>query len=157
MDIPNSLKVFEKRLNDLMSTPNKKKIFSTELISERTEKIVQLIKNYVIPNNSTDIIDFMILAVTNITPTVYNDFNGNDADAKAICEAWISKYEQAHQKAIMIMGNNQDIDRIQNLYDSKIAMIKKERKKGNFLIWGMIGGMFLFVIIMFALMFFGSK
>lgn len=154
VDTPESVKDFEKRIYELMRMPSPKKKFSIgaqTFITDKTNSVVQLIRNFAIPNNQTDIMDFMILAVSNIDPSVYNFFKGSVADrdnSKAINEAWIAKYEQAMQKALMILGSNENIERVEKLFNEKKSQIQKEKIKGVVYYIALIFSPFIFIGLM---------
>lgn len=79
-----------------------------------------LIRNFPIPNTKEDIIEFMILASSNLF----------GEDNKNIFEAWIAKFDQCYQKALLLFRNGSDFAVIQQIYNDcqeKID-IEKERK-----------------------------
>lgn len=57
--------------------------------AKNSEEKASMRRNYPIPNSKEDIVEFMILASSNIS---------GEAD-KNIFEAWVAKFEQAYQKA----------------------------------------------------------
>ena len=76
-----------------------------------------IIRNFPIPNTYEDIVEFMILASSNVSgeheTTVFN--------------AWIAKIEQCYQKAKISFENKPGFDRIQSIYDQSNKTIVKER------------------------------
>lgn len=77
----------------------------------------ELISNFYIPNTKEDIIDFFILATSNI-------------DAGSPClEAWYSKLDQAYQKAQLLLGNSQEFEHMNDIYHRT----KKKRKTKAFI------------------------
>ena len=104
--------------------------FAVKLASaeSRQEKIA-IIRNFPIPNTKEDILEFMILASTNIGDNLEKD----------ISAAWQSKTEQAYQKAQIIFQDEKEFSRIQNIYSqvcvklTKQNKIEKVQKAGNVL------------------------
>ncbi len=73
------------------------------------EKRVNLIRTFPIPNTREDILEFMILASTNIE----NSFRGG------ISEAWAVKFEQAYEKSIVLFGEQPEFFRLHTLCTKK--------------------------------------
>ena len=102
--------------------------FAVKLVSAGTdqEKAV-IIRNFPIPNTKEDILEFMILASTNI----------GDNFEKDISNAWQVKTEQAYQKAQIIFTDEKEFLRIQNIYSqvsTKLSVqkkIEKAKRAGN--------------------------
>ena len=93
--------------------------FAVKLASaeSRQEKIA-IIRNFPIPNTKEDILEFMILASTNIGDNLEKD----------ISAAWQSKTEQAYQKAQIIFQDEKEFSRIQNIYLQVCAKLTKQKK-----------------------------
>ena len=100
--------------------------FSTE-----DEQKINLIRNFSIPNTKEDILEFMILASSNIDIKLYGTENHADktGSQRAISDAWISKFEQAYQKANFSFSDHPIFYKIQTIYSEKINAIEKEKKK----------------------------
>lgn len=75
-------------------------------VSNTDEEIVGLIKNFSIPNNKEDIMEFIILASSNIDMKVYGvnsqQYQTLNPAQREVSDAWLAKYEQAYQKAQLI-------------------------------------------------------
>lgn len=93
--------------------------FAVKLASaeSRQEKIA-IIRNFLIPNTKEDILEFMILASTNIGDNLEKD----------ISAAWQSKTEQAYQKAQIIFQDEKEFSRIQNIYSQVCVKLTKQNK-----------------------------
>lgn len=93
--------------------------FAVKLASaeSRQEKIA-IIRNFPIPNTKEDILEFMILASTNIGDNLEKD----------ISAAWQSKTEQAYQKAKIIFQDEKEFSRIQNIYSQVCVKLTKQKK-----------------------------
>ena len=99
--------------------------FGEASLSPVDEKKISIIKNFPIPNTKEDIREFMILAATNLDPTLYS--TTSKMTKKALTAAWRMKMEQAYQKAKLSFGASSDFDGVQKIYNEKI--VKSKRKK----------------------------
>lgn len=106
--------------------------FSTPIdINGTDEKKISLIKSFSVPNTKEDMLEFMILATSNVDTRLYDSMssssNSKDED---INNAWRSKIKQVYEKARRSYGNEKDFQQIQNLYEACNSDIKKMKKKG---------------------------
>lgn len=93
--------------------------FTSALLAEDSkEKKVALIRNFPIPNTKEDIVEFMLLASTNII---------GEQD-KQIFDAWIVKLDQSFQKAKLVIKNKEDLQNIQEIYEQTQRKIKIEKR-----------------------------
>lgn len=87
------------------------------------EECAKLIRNFPIPNNKEDILEFMILAGSNIS----------GEKSREVFEAWRVKFEQSYQKAKLTFENDKIFSKIQKIYDDTNQKIEKEKKVHNVL------------------------
>lgn len=87
--------------------------------AQTTEQKDRMIRNFPIPNTKEDIIEFMILASSNIL----------GEDERDIYEAWLAKFEQAYQKALILFAGDPDIVRIQQIYSNCQINIDTEKRR----------------------------
>ena len=78
-----------------------------------------MIRNFPIPNTKEDIVEFMLLASSNMVGDESQD----------IFEAWVAKIEQCYKKALLSFKNDNDIRSIQQIYDECQTLIVNEREK----------------------------
>lgn len=92
---------------------------------------IDLIRTYIIPNTREDIIEFAIYASSNINAQVYA---GGIRDNPQIefTEAWITKFEQAYQKAKLILAGDTYLQELEAIQSKKTEEIKKAKKEGQF-------------------------
>lgn len=119
---------------------------SVESLNAKVQKQVQLIQNYAIPNTYEDLWEFLILSSSNIT-----DSTNESSEQNALSKAWKSKFSQAYNKAKLVIDNPKDIERIENLYASKINEISTERK--HHFISGVSKNLSLVISIMASIIF----
>ncbi len=95
-------------------------------------KKIDTIITFPIPNDREEIYEFLIMAVSNINPSAFSltyktmyDYNLD----KKRCTAWISKYQQASQKAALLYGDSDPaLKRADKLFEDKMSQIKKNKK-----------------------------
>ena len=78
---------------------------------------INLIKNYAVPNTKEDLIEFILLSVTNI----------DSCDSVKESKAWILKLEQLYQKFTMTISSGPDYDRISTVYNETKQKIHKKK------------------------------
>ncbi len=78
-----------------------------------------LIRNFPIPNSKEDIMEFMIMASSNI----------KGEDDQDIYEAWLAKFDQAYQKALLLFKTEEDLSRIQSIHESWLETIEAEKQR----------------------------
>lgn len=88
---------------------------------EKQTQKANLILNYPLPNTKEDIMEFMILASSNIDTQYEID--------DAVTMAWISKLDQIIQKAAISLQNDGDFALVAEIYINKQREIKKCLKK----------------------------
>lgn len=126
--------------------------------SEIDQQKVNLIRSFVIPNTKEDILEFAVLAASNVDTSAYDDlyssvFSTRNARRREVSEAWLAKLDQAYQKAKLVFVGDPRISEIQSLHDTTHKAAK--RAKGR--VWKILGTTFgavfavLFLIIVIAL------
>lgn len=95
------------------------KEFSDKLIaSETTEQRINLIKSFPIPNTKEDIMEYMMLASSNIG---YSE-GMNDLEGQSDYEnAWFTKFIQGYQKAKLVFEYDKDFAKIKTMYENTMA------------------------------------
>ena len=125
-------------------------------INDTDQKIANLIANYPVPNNKEDVMEFLIMAVSNIDEEAYDkSFNGygiNSSGKQAITAAWNSKYNQMYQKARLLFPEEKQLDEINKMYEAKQKKISKVRSMPFMMMGILMGSLLVITMIMFALM-----
>jgi hypothetical protein len=101
--------------------------------------------------------EFVILASSNIDLKVYG-INGQryqmtNPAQREISDAWLSKFEQAYQKAQLMFGGSQEFMNIHLLFEKKSKEISKKKRETPLLVIGTVGGSLLFVALIWLLVF----
>ena len=105
--------------------------------SKADKKILSLVKSFPIPNTVEDITEFMLLADTNIDPslskkTLVNRINSvnnskfltSSSIATTISNAWVAKMEQAYKKAKLSFADDPLFPKIEKIYKNKMKELK---------------------------------
>ena len=122
--------------NQLMALESKRKgvslgqVFGVAANPIDTQKLA-LIQSFPIPNTVDDIQEFIMLAIANIDTKLSkhsimgffsNNTNTVDGDiAKKISDAWVSKMQQAYQKALAAFPDDSAFQRIKKMYTDKMS------------------------------------
>ena len=96
---------------------------------QKDEEKASLIINFSVPNSKEDIMEFMILAASNIDVK-----KGLD---DVVTKAWISKLDQVYQRAEITLSGHPDFVQIKGIYDRKKKELKNKKLKG---VLGWVGG-----------------
>jgi hypothetical protein len=133
----NSVHIFSEQLMVIERT-RKKPGFGTVFgatIDPADQKKLSLIRSFPIPNSVDDIYEFMFLAIANIDvalskSTIMNryqnsaKFESNLTMPRTISDAWVSKMQQAYQKAQMSFPNDPAFLNIKQFYLDKMNELK---------------------------------
>ena len=107
----------------------------------KRQQKANLIINFSVPNTREDILEFMILASSNIDVK-----KGIDDE---VTKAWISKLDQVYEKARLMLGNSPSFSQIKYIYDRKKAQIKNRKFKGLATACFIVGGYILLMSFLF--------
>lgn len=149
-----SVKQFAQKLEEIENHREyeKPKLFKTayalERIPKADEQKISLIKSFSVPNTIEDILEFMILASTNIDLSVYAKRDRTyDKARKAVADAWYSKLEQVYIKAKNSFGNEESFQKVEEIYTDCKNRIQKQ-KKTRMIKWCLIIGWIPIVIVL---------
>lgn len=96
---------------------------------QKSQEKANVIINYSVPNTKEDILEFMLLAASNIDTKHRMD--------DVVTKAWIAKLDQVYQKAVISMGTHPGFEQIRNIYEKKHSQIKNKKLLG---VLGWVGG-----------------
>lgn len=94
-----------------------------EKANSEEQQYSDLIRSFPIPNNKEDILEFMILASSNIV----------GQSNKSVFDAWKSKFEHCYQKAVIMFENEKEFNQIDKIYKETNNKIKIQENKYTFL------------------------
>lgn len=103
---------------------------ANEQISKTDEQKISLIKNFSVPNTTEDMLEFMILATSNINVDIYNSSKCLPKGEAALSNAWAAKIEQVYEKGRISHGDEDTFQQIQLLYDKFNLRAKESKRKG---------------------------
>lgn len=113
-----------------------------QLNASKTDvSIANVIKVFPVPNTIEEILEFVMLASSNIDSSVLVNriaraTKGSPSEVagqNAISEAWLSKMNQMYKKASMSFASSPKFQEVKIIYDEKIDEIKKTKKRALFL------------------------
>lgn len=101
-------------------------------VSKTDEQKISLIKSFSVPSSKEDMLEFMILAVSNMNMSAYDSFSSGSLSKgeKEINAAWFAKVQQVYEKAKRSHSADSTLAEIQTLYDKCNEKIKSAKKKG---------------------------
>lgn len=129
--------VFGKDFDETNEAEEAQERFDEQKAQEKANVII----NFSVPNTKEDILEFMILAASNI------DIKRGVDDE--VSKAWISKLEQVYQRAQLIMGNTPDFAIIRNIFEQKRSELKSRKFKGLAIAAFIVGGYMLLMAFIF--------
>lgn len=101
-------------------------------VSKTDKQKISLIRSFAIPNTKEDILEFMILATSNINMRIYDSTNADISKSdKEVNAAWFSKVEQVYEKAKRTYSADSVFQEIKMLYDNCNENIKASKKKST--------------------------
>lgn len=120
-------------------------ILANGQLSKIDEQKITLIKSFPIPNAKEDILEFAVLALSNINPDAFDTANGGDFREAAISSAWLSKFEQAYQKGLLLFGEIPELRDMHLLCNKKKKLISKKKNR----VWALMAAVFGCVALIF--------
>ena len=147
VETSSAVKEFEKRLREIENNRKPSTSFSNfskAIGAGRTdyadEQIINLIRNFSVPNTKDDLYEFLMLAVSNINTSLLSANNSQDVGlngvyelnvAKAKNDAWIAKMEQVYQKAELMFSDKPDFQKIKFVHDQTMDSVEEEKRRKN--------------------------
>lgn len=122
----------------------------TAQINIADQRKASCIQAFPIPNSKEDIIEFMVLAASNIHPwtiVLNNNTNGKDHGILLVAQAWYAKFEQAYQKARLSLSNDSQFSIIEDIYTKKTKEIRSKRLIRVWIVIGCIIALILLIVI----------
>lgn len=114
-------------------------------VSKADELKLALIRNYPIPNNLNDIIEFSLLAFQNIdveqskqtfakttSRTINSLIGARSTSVEAtISDAWVSKAEECYNQAYLFFSDDPQFEKLKQIYYDKMHSLKKNHNSFN--------------------------
>ena len=146
-----SIKKFVAKLEQIEGDRTESMEDEEQLCKTDLQKI-NLIRSFSVPNTKEDLIEFFILAASNVN----ENYGTLSASQEALSHAWEAKYEQVYQKAIICLGDTPEIKEIKKIYNEKRKNLNKKNKsisrfqktKGYFLYGFMIAYVMICLVIL---------
>ena len=144
----NKIQELERKLEEIESQRGDSEVSGRKVFEQK----INLVRNFAIPNTKEDILEFLILALSNIDMRAY----GVDSDLLSKTEenlslAWLAKAEQAFQKASLLFKKEPEFEEIKKMYNQKMKEIKGTKTKTIlFFVLTIVGPLLLILGIVFA-------
>lgn len=121
------------------------------------DKKVDLIRTFVIPNTKEDILEFAILASSNVDTAAYSRDTvvvSGGVSQQEVSDAWMAKFEQAYQKATILLNGEPELKKIEALYEKKKKSLNtaKATSVGGKVVKGIFGNEFVKIMLPFVLL-----
>ena len=130
----NSVKELSEKIQKIEATKPRGKGIKSRLVREEIDKeITNLVTSFPIPNSKEDIMEFMILASSNID----------------VSKAWLPKVDQAYVKAKSILGSDSEMLQIEKLYKTCKKKIRWKKSEDLRWLFGVILGLVIIISIPF--------
>lgn len=132
---------------------SKQRLGKEEEISSIDKSIANVIRTFAVPNTKEDILEFMMLAASNIEMELLEDNPNATVDVKSrklVSDAWVIKFEQTYQKAKMALGKSPDFIEIKEYYEKKEKEIHRSKTKRKRLLFWLILIYAVFLIALFV-------
>ena len=100
------------------------------VISKTDEQKISLIRSFSIPNSKEDLLEFMILATSNINYRAYASSDSLSRSEQALDDAWAAKIKQTYEKAKLLYKEDDFFQKIEALYLRYEKNLNKSKKKG---------------------------
>lgn len=149
----NAVKEFSLKLESIEANREyeKKGLFTpVHHISKADEQKISLIKSFSVPNTKEDMLEFMILASSNINLRVFDSTQVVTESQKALNDAWLSKVEQVYEKAKLSYAGDQLFDEIERYYIQCKTRIQKSKSKARMKWILLLGWLPVAFLIIFA-------
>lgn len=142
-ELASKLEAMEQQQEPRKRRTIKDELLRTNNLSKTDEQKISLIRSFVIPNTKEDILEFIILASSNINVELYGESNLTPENEvlKAVSDAWIAKFEQAYRKAQFSFSETPTFTQIKEVYINKTNEINKQKKKKTLVPLLALGGL----------------
>lgn len=137
-------------------------MFSFGKVGKTASRKASLITTFSVPNTKADLTEFLIMALENFDPGIsskglmLSGFSraGSSAtevkEEKAVQKAWLVKIEQLYKKAKLSFGKDKSFSQIQELYDEKMNLYKKYKKRNFIIVISIVAGIIIFYAVLFG-------
>lgn len=155
-----SLSELSARLQEIQSssTRNAPAAFISNIVrrfSGAEDESAALIAAFPIPNTKEDLIEFIIASASNVNPDAFNGLKQDalSSSERAVSRAWLTKLEQAYQKASIILGDDGDFIAVKPLYSKTIRKVTWAKRAEFVLVLGIMGFVVIMILILIIMSF----
>ncbi len=106
--------------------------FSKKITNCNDEKqIINLIRTFPIPNSKEDLFEFLLIAKSNIKYFDKNNDGKISEEEQELLNAWFTKINQCHNKAVLLFKNPSDVELFENTVKEINSTIKEVENLKN--------------------------
>lgn len=132
--VSTAVDIFSEKLRDEEAKPYAPpKGLKPGMVAYEMQKIqgkINLIRSFPIPNTKEDLLEFAIMAASNIETDYWNMTDSE----KALSDAWKAKFEQAYRKAMICFKDDDDLLRLEEIFIEKNTSKKRGMRKNSLLL-----------------------
>ena len=128
-----------------------------QIVSKTDEQKIELIKNFSVPNSKEDMLEFMILAISNIKITAYDYFHSSTKAERDLNAAWLSKATQIYEKARIVYSTEDIFQKIEEIYIRCKNDIRKSKRNAILKSFLVYGGPVVLILLIVGSVFLGIK
>jgi len=166
------VKIFSEKLEKIESEAGErggdnifKNMYSIGKVGKTASRKASLISTFAVPNTKSDLTEFLIMALENFEPSIaakglltagFSRIGSSPSEIKeekAVQKAWFTKIEQLYKKAKISFGKDKSFSQIQDLYDEKMNLYKKYKKRNFIIILSIAAAVVIFYIVLFGFAF----
>lgn len=98
--------------------------------ADTDDQAASLIRAFPIPNTKEDLLEFIIASASNINADAFSEWKKGELSSTevAMSNAWLSKLEQAYEKASIALADDPSFSRIQEVYNKKMKKVSSARR-----------------------------
>ncbi len=161
--VSNAIKEFSNQLkqieNEIDQQHNSNAPIQPKRIKLFYDKKIELIRNFSVPNTKEDVLEFLILASSNINYSVMGAKDWMDSGMQPeeysaklqLSEAWVAKFQQVYDKASISLGDDFSYKKIQSIYHNTINKLEESKKTKKRIKFDGLAGLGIMLVVLVIL------
>jgi len=149
---PSAVREFARKLEEIESHRKEKGVASSVMdalgivhLDSADEQKISLIRSFSVPNTKEDVLEFLILASSNINETIYKgDMKSSE---RSVSDAWMAKAQQVYYKAQMTFADDPEFSAIKDVYEKKMKAVNWNKTYMLRVVIGMIALMVAMILL----------
>ncbi|MGN0740437.1 MAG: zinc ribbon domain-containing protein [Treponema sp.] len=164
-----AIKIFSEKLEKIESESSERgennvlmNMLSLGKVGKTASRKASLIATFAVPNTRADLMEFLIMALENFDPVftakpfLFVGFGRPGStvtevkEERAVQKAWFAKIEQVYKKAKLSFGKDKSFEQVQELYDEKMNLYNKHKKRNRIIVISLVAAIILFYVGLFG-------